>query len=667
MANSQERRFAAYITNGNCGSLLVRVGSTSGSSIPILAAQSPVVVAGQCLSLFDLAPDCLLLPTFSVETMLTQQDVKAIQTIVSNAVFSHVLTDDITVALTEDEIQRLRPTDMVVVNNIVRLHLPMAKTGADQKQAFLARHPTPNLNAIRAGGLVRWTSKIAPSLKDMESMRAWKGVTSEIAPSSKDMEFTWKDVKVSGTQRICLRWGFLRVWTSGYSVFGAYLDEFTRSNDHPRVPLAALLRRLHQLAFKAGGAEVKRYDVEVKLQQSLRVPLAALLRRLHQLAFKAGGAEVKRYDVEVKLQRSLRVPLAALLRRLHQLAFKAGGAEVKRYDVEVKLQRSLRVPLAAPLRRLHQLAFKAGGAEVKRYDVESSNGRPDSRWPYRSSASHFDASRSLNAILSLDSGTALPQHLSLRCVVRGHRIRVPGGQCGTPDRMLVRMKEHQLVLDAVWFSLGACPLFSLSTTPRPLPFFPADGLRIFVPIPCFSVPFFPLPHRRTPTLASFPRLLAHLADTDLITTLVDVLICAVLYLRLRRSCAFATSSRPYVPRCRTLPGSRAHGAAPRHSETIALFCRDEFRGMECVSDVVNSTHLAKTYLKYDLYEREPGILRRLPHLCCDDETVFDLGGYDIDTEPFEPLQRLSDQYKGAKALSQTLTKRREDRSHPGPV
>lgn len=37
------------------------------------------------------------------------------------------------------------------------------------------------------------------------------------------------------------------------------------------------------------------------------------------------------------------------------------------------------------------------------------------------------------------------------------------------------------------------------------------------------------------------------------------------------------------------------------------------------------------------------------------ETVLDLGGFDIDTELFEPLQRLLDQYKGAKALSKYVT------------
>jgi dynactin 1 len=37
------------------------------------------------------------------------------------------------------------------------------------------------------------------------------------------------------------------------------------------------------------------------------------------------------------------------------------------------------------------------------------------------------------------------------------------------------------------------------------------------------------------------------------------------------------------------------------------------------------------------------------------ETVLDLGGYDIDTELFEPLQRLLDQYKGAKALSKWVS------------
>ncbi|KAJ6591757.1 dynein associated protein-domain-containing protein [Mycena vulgaris] len=118
---------------------------------------------------------------------------------------------------------------------------------------------------------------------------------------------------------------------------------------------------------------------------------------------------------------------------------------------------------------------------------------------------------------------------------------------------------------------------------------------------------------------------------------------------------------------------------------IDLLRRDEFREMECVSDVVKITaqfdHLAETYFSgfdYDLGERELGYLvsfdldldifaasigmtkTSIATLVQDDETVLDLGGFDIDTELFEPLQRLLDQYKGAKALSKKLTKRLED-------
>ncbi|KAJ7246396.1 dynein associated protein-domain-containing protein [Mycena rebaudengoi] len=118
---------------------------------------------------------------------------------------------------------------------------------------------------------------------------------------------------------------------------------------------------------------------------------------------------------------------------------------------------------------------------------------------------------------------------------------------------------------------------------------------------------------------------------------------------------------------------------------IDLLRRDEFREMECVSDVVKISaqfdHLAETYFNgfdYDLGERELGYLvsfdldldifaasigmtkTSIATLVQDEETVLDLGGYDIDTELFEPLQRLLNQYKGAKALSKKLTKRLED-------
>ncbi|KAJ7650592.1 dynactin [Roridomyces roridus] len=118
---------------------------------------------------------------------------------------------------------------------------------------------------------------------------------------------------------------------------------------------------------------------------------------------------------------------------------------------------------------------------------------------------------------------------------------------------------------------------------------------------------------------------------------------------------------------------------------VELLRRDEFREMECVTDVVKITsqfdHLAETYFSrfdYDLGERELGYLASfdldldifaasigmtktsITTLVQDEETVLDLGGLDIQTDLFEPLQKLLDQYKGAKALSKKLTKRLED-------
>ncbi|KAJ7254323.1 dynactin [Mycena haematopus] len=118
---------------------------------------------------------------------------------------------------------------------------------------------------------------------------------------------------------------------------------------------------------------------------------------------------------------------------------------------------------------------------------------------------------------------------------------------------------------------------------------------------------------------------------------------------------------------------------------VDLLRRDEFRDEECVSDVnkimLTFDHLAETYFSgfdYDLGERELGYLTSfdldldifaasiamtktsITTLVQDNETVLELGGYDIDTELLEPLQRLLDQYKGAKALSKKLTKRLED-------
>ncbi|KAJ7068484.1 dynein associated protein-domain-containing protein [Mycena amicta] len=118
---------------------------------------------------------------------------------------------------------------------------------------------------------------------------------------------------------------------------------------------------------------------------------------------------------------------------------------------------------------------------------------------------------------------------------------------------------------------------------------------------------------------------------------------------------------------------------------LDLLRRDEFREMECVSDVVKIAaqfdHLAETYFSgfdSDLGERELGYLvsfdsdldifaasigmskTSITSLIRDEETVLDLGGHDIESELLQPLQRLLDQYKGAKALSKKLTKRMED-------
>ncbi|KAJ6508957.1 dynactin [Mycena sanguinolenta] len=118
---------------------------------------------------------------------------------------------------------------------------------------------------------------------------------------------------------------------------------------------------------------------------------------------------------------------------------------------------------------------------------------------------------------------------------------------------------------------------------------------------------------------------------------------------------------------------------------VDLLRRDEFRDEECVNDInkimLTFDHLAETYFNgfdYDLGERELGYLTSfdldldifaasigmtktsITTLVQDNETVLELGGYNIDAELFEPLQRLLDQYKGAKALSKKLTKRLED-------
>ncbi|KIL71443.1 hypothetical protein M378DRAFT_93968 [Amanita muscaria Koide BX008] len=121
---------------------------------------------------------------------------------------------------------------------------------------------------------------------------------------------------------------------------------------------------------------------------------------------------------------------------------------------------------------------------------------------------------------------------------------------------------------------------------------------------------------------------------------------------------------------------------------INLLRRDEFREMECVNDIVKIQaqfdHIAETYFAgfdHDLGERELGYLIALNHdldmfaasiglsktsingIMEDEDITKELGGYDIDSELFVPLQKLLDQCKSAKALSKKLTKRMEDLIH----
>ncbi|KAI6031243.1 dynein associated protein-domain-containing protein [Pisolithus microcarpus] len=96
----------------------------------------------------------------------------------------------------------------------------------------------------------------------------------------------------------------------------------------------------------------------------------------------------------------------------------------------------------------------------------------------------------------------------------------------------------------------------------------------------------------------------------------------------------------------------------------------EFREMEFVGDVLKRI---STGYDYDLGERELGyalsfdydldafaasIGLTMTSLATD--VVLDMGGYDPETELFEPLQKLLDQCKSAKVLSKKLTKRLEE-------
>ncbi|KAJ2935346.1 hypothetical protein H1R20_g1748, partial [Candolleomyces eurysporus] len=120
---------------------------------------------------------------------------------------------------------------------------------------------------------------------------------------------------------------------------------------------------------------------------------------------------------------------------------------------------------------------------------------------------------------------------------------------------------------------------------------------------------------------------------------------------------------------------------------IDLLRRDEFRDMECVSDVMKIQaqfdHLAEAYFggyEHDLAERELGYVLALDHdldMCAaslgltktsidgivqDEDSVLEMGGYNVQEALFEPLQKVLDQCKSAKNLSRKLIKRIEDLS-----
>ncbi|KAF9567724.1 dynactin [Agrocybe pediades] len=118
---------------------------------------------------------------------------------------------------------------------------------------------------------------------------------------------------------------------------------------------------------------------------------------------------------------------------------------------------------------------------------------------------------------------------------------------------------------------------------------------------------------------------------------------------------------------------------------IDLLRRDEFRDMECVSDIAKIhaqfDHLAETYFagfETDLAEREVGYVMAFDHdldmfaasislartsvaaLIKEEDTVLDMGGYDIDQELFDPLGALLSRCKSAKTVSRKMIKRLEE-------
>ncbi|KAI0321262.1 dynein associated protein-domain-containing protein [Amylostereum chailletii] len=118
---------------------------------------------------------------------------------------------------------------------------------------------------------------------------------------------------------------------------------------------------------------------------------------------------------------------------------------------------------------------------------------------------------------------------------------------------------------------------------------------------------------------------------------------------------------------------------------IDLLRREEFREMECASDInkiqAQFDHLAETYFQgfeFDIGERELGFVLSFDHdldvyasaiglaktaveaALADEDIVSDVAGVDPAKEFFEPLQKTLDQCKSAKIVSRKLTKRLED-------
>ncbi|KAH9043663.1 dynein associated protein-domain-containing protein [Lactarius pseudohatsudake] len=121
---------------------------------------------------------------------------------------------------------------------------------------------------------------------------------------------------------------------------------------------------------------------------------------------------------------------------------------------------------------------------------------------------------------------------------------------------------------------------------------------------------------------------------------------------------------------------------------IDLLRRDEFREMECTSDInkiqAQFNHLADTYFKdfdFDLGERELGLVLSLDHdldvyassmgltktaveaILNDEDITRDLNGMDPRKSFLEPIQKSLDQCKNAKAVARKLVKRLEELAH----